>query len=168
MIFDDFDTTPIAWSDGKTVTVYDPIGQRLLLGATTGVAVRMLQLGDQGTLDIIVSETPEDQDERLAEQGGPFPFDLRSIVEADRRERKDAERASDGSIRTRILAPSGQQLDVTIDRGGLNALDRPIRPQGGWLRRFSLGPGERSPRGSAVRAVADASRDRRASRRRTG
>ncbi|WP_152051100.1 hypothetical protein [Tautonia marina] len=115
MVVDDFDTTPIAWSDGKTVTVYDPIGQRLLRGATAGVAVRMLQLGDQGTLDIIVSATPETHDERMAEQGGPFLFDLRSIVEADRRERKDAERAPDGSIRTQILAPSGQRLDVTID-----------------------------------------------------
>ncbi len=118
MVFDDFDQTPIAWSNGKTVTVYDPLGDRLLLGGTSGVAVRILQLGDQGAADFILSTTPEDHEARMAEQGGPFLLDLRSIIEADRRDRKDAEQAADGSIRSRILAPSGQQLDVTIEQTG--------------------------------------------------
>jgi hypothetical protein len=118
VVFDDSDHTPIAWSNGRTVTVYDPVGNRLLLGATAGVAVRMLQLGDQGAVDIILSATPEDHEARLAEQGRPFLIDLRSIVEADRREQRQADREADGSIRTRILAPSGLQFDVTIEEVG--------------------------------------------------
>ncbi|MEW4566565.1 hypothetical protein AB1L88_01730 [Tautonia sp. JC769] len=118
VVFDDFDQTPIAWSDGRSVTVYDPVGSRLVLGSTAGVAVRMLQVDDQGTFDVFLAATPEDHRARLDEQGGAFLFDLRSIVEADRRDQPQAERAAGGSLRTRILAPSGRQMTVTIDEVG--------------------------------------------------
>lgn len=118
MLRDGNDGTPIAWSDGTTMTIYDPFGGRLIVVPTNGPTVHAFAKDEESSIGMALFADREQYEAKVAEQGGEFWLALRSLVEVGTAERGEAVREEDGTLRASLVSKAGHEWGLTIEQDG--------------------------------------------------